>query len=240
MLLDSSQYKISLQPNDDPIIRFAAGLIPDHAPVRVMFTVQHTEATLPDGQAAVVALWVAALLYDQLATIKRDAGDYSLYATYANQATTYRNHYVNAVAGLLEPVELLKLTFNLPAEVPNAMLQIHVDAALRHLYSDVGIQQDAIPMVDGIPINWLAEWDEALVYRGYALAVPHLHLFSLQGASKAQRLSTQLEARFLDSREHNALVDNLMTHYRLLVDAIQLKLKLDEPENSTGIQWIAL
>jgi len=133
------------------------------------------------------------------------------------------------------PAEL-KTLFNLPAEVPDPFLSEKLTAAERDL------ERDTSATAGGIDAGMVPIWNEALGYKAYALAVPFLHLFTLQGASRAERLAAHLDARFMDARENAALVDSLNERYRELVVVIVASVAPDEPETGgvPGIQWVAI
>ena len=80
---------------------------------------------------------------------------------------------------------------NLPAEVPDALLAIHIAIAMRDLVAATGC-------VDA-PANLSAEWAEALTVRALASVFPWLNTFALSGAAKVGRLEGAVEYRFLDT-----------------------------------------
>ncbi len=89
----------------------------------------------------------------------------------------------------------LRIFFNLPSEIPGDFLTRHIEAACRQIRRDTGLLSAEHEVMQ------TEEWIEAELCRAYASVLPHLHTFTMQGASKAQGLAAQLDARFMDSTE---------------------------------------
>lgn len=98
---------------------------------------------------------------------------------------------------------------NLPAEAPEALLSIHIDAARRDLERATGLT-DA-------PAGLSETWDEAVILKALCGAYPWLHTFALSGAAKVGRLEGSVEFRFLDVEDVDARVAALDARYALLV-----------------------
>lgn len=101
---------------------------------------------------------------------------------------------------------------NLPTEVPTALLQRHIDRALRDLPGMVG--QGAAPA------GMDAEWADALTIRALITVLPWLHTFALSGVSKVGRLEGAVEFRFLNPDEVAAMVKILEAEFSRLVGVI--------------------
>ena len=99
-----------------------------------------------------------------------------------------------------------------PAEVPADFLTVHLTAALRDLQRDTGL----LAAPDGQAGAWL----EAQLARAYALAVPFLNTFAVDGAARTGRLLGNAEFQFLTAEEALTLASRQEERYRRLVDAL--------------------
>lgn len=97
-------------------------------------------------------------------------------------------------------------------EVPADFLVVHLAAALRDLQRDTGLT--------AAPTGQAEAWVEARLARAYALALPFLHSFTVDGAAHVGRLMGNAEFQFLAADEALALADRENERYRRLVDAL--------------------
>ena len=137
------------------------------------------------------------------------------------------------IAALTSTAADLRVLFNLPDEIPEKTLNLHLAGALRQLHRDTGIAvgSDHVLMQS-------QEWQEALLTFAYANVLPHLNSFYMQGVAKADRLASLPEARFLAPDEIAGQREILMRRYRQLVQQIQDDLTSDQRE--LGIYMAAI
>jgi hypothetical protein len=81
-----------------------------------------------------------------------------------------------------------------PPEVPDALLETHLDLAGRTMAARVPAEARAGP-----------DWGDALAWEAARTALPVLHTFALSGAAKIGRLDGTVEWRFLTPSETEAL-----------------------------------
>jgi hypothetical protein len=81
-----------------------------------------------------------------------------------------------------------------PPEVPDALLEAHLDLAGRTLAFRVPAAARTGP-----------DWGDALAWEAARTALPLLHAFALSGAAKVGRLEGAVEWRFLTPSETEAL-----------------------------------
>ena len=98
------------------------------------------------------------------------------------------------------------------AEVPEDFLAVHLAAALRDLQRDTGLT--------AAPEGQAEAWAEARLARAYALALPFLHTFTVDGAARVGRLMGNAEFEFLTAAEALALAGRQDERYRRLVDGL--------------------
>ena len=101
---------------------------------------------------------------------------------------------------------------NLPDEVPDPLLQKHIDLGFADLCAKTG--RNTSP--DGLE----AIWDEAATIRALASVFPWLNTFALDGAAKVGRLEGAVNYKFLDATEVDERVKNLMGRFKELVAQI--------------------
>ena len=106
----------------------------------------------------------------------------------------------------------LRAYANLPAEVPEALLAVHLDSAVADLQRRVAIL--APPPADQ------AIWSEAVTVRALAAAFPWLNTFALDGAAKVGRLEGTVEFRFLTPEDVAARVAALNARFDELVGVL--------------------
>lgn len=113
-------------------------------------------------------------------------------------------------------VATLRAYANLPSEVPEALLQAHVDSAQADL-----LRMVAIP---ALPVPAPLEWSEAITVRALASVFPWLNTFALDGAAKVGRLEGTVEFRFLTPEDVAARVAALNTRFGELLPILRSKL----------------
>jgi hypothetical protein len=115
---------------------------------------------------------------------------------------------------------------NLPSEVPDALINKHIDVAARELRARTGMDEP--------PDGHEADWNEALTLRALASVFPWLHTFSLSGAAKVGRLEGSVEYRFLDADDTAAAVEKLTSRYDVLAARIKSAGPKEEDDSSAG------
>lgn len=108
---------------------------------------------------------------------------------------------------------------NLPSEVPEALIQKHIEITDRDLSDATGLAV--------APETLTQEWAEAHTVRALASVYPWLNTFALDGAAKVGRLEGSVEYRFLDHEEVEERIDRLNARFRELVAKIK---PTDAPE----------
>jgi hypothetical protein len=113
----------------------------------------------------------------------------------------------------------LRAYANLPSEVPDALLQVHLDNAQADL-----LRMVAIP---ALPVPAPLEWSEAVVVRALASVFPWLNTFALDGAAKVGRLEGSVEFRFLTPDDVEARIGKLNARFEVLLRALRTALNSD-------------
>ena len=104
-----------------------------------------------------------------------------------------------------------------PQDVPDALLQRHLDLAERELLAKLSSAPDPNTQ----------DWWDAVALWAAASALPALHTFALQGAAKVARLESSVEWRFLAPDEWRALQEE---YRRRAMEALsRLSSSEDEP-----------
>lgn len=110
---------------------------------------------------------------------------------------------------------------NLPSDVPNALLNAHIEIAGRDLARATGVM--------AAPVGLENEWSEALIARALASVFPWLNTFAMDGAAKVARLAENMEYRFLDTDDVAAKVNGLNDRFQEL--AVQLTAGVEDQNN---------
>ena len=119
---------------------------------------------------------------------------------------------------------------NLPDEVPDAVLTVHLAVALRDLGAAVGAAT--------CPTGGEAPWKEAHIVRTLVSVYPHLHTFVLSGAARAGRLTdAPVEFRFQLPDEVDKAIARLDGRFSAL--AAQLRALIStETDAAPGPVWM--
>lgn len=120
---------------------------------------------------------------------------------------------------------------NLPTQVPDALLQRHIDIALRDLVRLTGRET----MPDGQAEQWL----EAASVRALASVFPWLNTFALEGAAKVGRLEGAVEYRFLGPDEVDERIRRLDQRFEALISLLQAPTE-NEQSSATGFGAFSL
>ena len=115
---------------------------------------------------------------------------------------------------------------NLPAEVPNQLIETHIGLAERRTLAELGTA--ALP-TNNDNIN-----DVVQLY-AYISLLPFLNTFSLNGASKVARLvQSEVDMRFLDAADVNTLINTLEARAsKLLATAKSNTTSTDDTDTSS-------
>jgi hypothetical protein len=114
----------------------------------------------------------------------------------------------------------LRAFANLPSEVPEALLTLHLGNALTDVRRGAAANQAAV--------GYEAEWTEAVTVRALATALPWLNTFALDGAAKVGRLEGTVEFRFLTPDDVAARVAALNARYEQLIGVLRAALTPDD------------
>lgn len=115
---------------------------------------------------------------------------------------------------------------NLPCEVPDALLTLHLAIAGRDLRLATGIAAPNTQLIDpltSLPLPCAVHWTEAHIVKTIHSVLPYLHTFVLSGAAKAARLigaDNSVEFRFHTTDEVAAMQDKLESRFQELVARI--------------------
>ena len=138
-------------------------------------------------------------------------------------------NFSNRCDGLVSGFKL-KQFFNLSENIPNGFLNQQCTAACLKLYQDTGVAEQTYPK------ELANEWKEAQFHLAYALALPHLHTFALDGAGEAGNLKAgEITATFHEQKEVTALINRELKLYDSLVKRIN-----PPPPPKPSFTWMAI
>lgn len=100
---------------------------------------------------------------------------------------------------------------NLADEVPDNVLQEHINHAMRKVYADTGTQSTADNADD---------YSLAVTLATLITVYPWLNSFYLDGAARAGRLEGTLDSRFMSPDEVDAHIERLQQQYELVSTAL--------------------
>ncbi len=129
-------------------------------------------------------------------------------------------------------VAAFRTRFNLSDKTPEAMLQAHLDAALRRLRQDSG-QSSA-------PAGREAAWDDAVLHAALKTAIPYMHLFAFDAMAPVMRFVENGPAvRFLTPEDTKALADNAEREYQTQLALINPNAAGDKV-HAGSFSWMAI
>ena len=120
---------------------------------------------------------------------------------------------------------------SLPMQVPEALLQSHIDIALRDLVRLTGRET--------MPEGQAEQWREAASVRALASVFPWLNTFALEGAAKVGRLEGAVEYRFVGPDEVDERIRRLDQRFEELISLLQAPTE-NEQSSATGFGAFSL